>query len=95
MHYDLNRIKSLIHYERISQINPDFKLTAEQKEYLAAYRAQKASEDKLRVEEISSEPFQLVRETEDGIEEVDEAAVLETPKKRSRKKKTTKTEETE
>lgn len=90
--FDPKRIRTLLHYEQIALLNPKFKLTEEQKEYLADYRAQKAKEDKVKLEEIDSEPFQLVRETADGTVEITEADITAPieKKKRSRRKKTAK-----
>ena len=91
MEYDEKRIRTLLHYEQISRLNPNFKLTEEQQEYLNGYKA-KMAETALAEEELHSEPFQLVEVSADGEQEVSEDAVLATPKTRSRKKKTSEDE---
>lgn len=87
MKYDQSRIRTLVHYEQISKINPNFKLTAEQQAYLDGYRTEMVAQNTVKEEDLESTPFQLVEETADGIEEVDESAVLAAPRKRSRRKK--------
>ncbi len=104
--YDMNRINTLLRYEKI----PAYVMTEEQKAYLAGYRAQLESRkpvdvDKIEditvrkpladeIDEIEPKTQELDQKVADLVEEATKE-VKETKKKASRKKKTAKTEEPE
>ena len=97
--YDMNRINTLLHYEKI----PSFTMTKEQKEYLAGYRAQVEARTPVVVKEDTEIKIRkpLSRELEEvkneeivnAVAELVEEATKNTKKKKTRKKSTKKNAE--